>query len=463
MRFLSERFNTSPEGIRCLIGGFILCLSFASDFSYPNLNSYLTSYMRINGYNPNLTYADFVFLSTTKTVIQGLSMPFIGTIARRIGVKSSIALGVVIYSVGFILTYFTVQYLFVFAVLTLSCHGIAFSFVYATAIGTAQSWFPPQRKGLVGSIVISGYGFGSLFWVPIQTAFVNPYNVKAVIDPFCAHIGTEHEQSKCDVYFSDSQVLNQVPYMFLLLGFIFLLMGIIAIFLINEQPQKKSNIESTEIKKDSVSDSLRPQQVLKTTMFYQIWIGFFSVTMANGLMGNYSKTFGMSFINDDHFYAKVAVFLNILNGCCRIVWGLNYDRFGFKVCFMLIGATVTFITSCLPLLPLIGNNTLAVKLCYATCMCLLYSTFPGIYAVVAAAVNDAFGPRYYQANFGLLFTTAVAYCLVIICLTKVPPVYSLLGYTGMFLIGGLFGAIGLLAVAFSQKDLKQKTEEYSSV
>ena len=97
MRFLSERFNTSPEGIRCLIGGFILCLSFASDFSYPNLNSYLTSYMRTNGYNPNLTYADFVFLSTTKTVIQGLSMPFIGTIARRIGVKSSIALGVTIY------------------------------------------------------------------------------------------------------------------------------------------------------------------------------------------------------------------------------------------------------------------------------------------------------------------------------------------------------------------------------
>ena len=161
--------------------------------------------------------------------------------------------------------------------------------MYATAIGTAQSWFPPQRKGLVGSIVISGYGFGSLFWVPIQTGFVNPYNVKAVIDPFCAHIGTEQEQAKCDVYFTDSQVLNQVPYMFLLLGFIFLLMGIIAIFLINEQPQKKSNIESTEIKKDSVSDSLRPQQVLKTTMFYQVYF-FYSSCMGNGLLCYYYLT-----------------------------------------------------------------------------------------------------------------------------------------------------------------------------
>ena len=71
MRSLSEKLGTSPKGLACLIGGFILCLSFASDFSYPNINSYLTSYMRTNGYNPNLTYADFIFLSTTKTVVQG--------------------------------------------------------------------------------------------------------------------------------------------------------------------------------------------------------------------------------------------------------------------------------------------------------------------------------------------------------------------------------------------------------
>ena len=48
-------------------------------------------------------------------------------------------------------------------------------------------------------------------------------------------------------------------------------------------------------------------------------------------MGNYSKTFGLTFINDDHYYAKVAVFLNILNGFCRIAWGFNYDRFGSLV------------------------------------------------------------------------------------------------------------------------------------
>ena len=50
--------SSSTRGWLCVLGGFILCLSFSSDFSYPNINSYLTSYMRnnnTNGHNNNLT------------------------------------------------------------------------------------------------------------------------------------------------------------------------------------------------------------------------------------------------------------------------------------------------------------------------------------------------------------------------------------------------------------------------
>ena len=63
-------------------------------------------------------------------------------------------------------------------------------------------------------------------------------------------------------------------------------------------------------------------------MFFhtQIWFGFFSISLTNGLMGNYSKTFGLTIIQDDHYFAIVAVFLNILNGSSRVIWGLSYDR-----------------------------------------------------------------------------------------------------------------------------------------
>jgi len=462
---ISSRLGGPPQGVNCILGGFILCLSFASDFSYPNINTYLTSYMRSNGYNPSLTYADFVFLSTTKVVITGVSMPFIGNWARQIGTRPSIAIGSAIYSLGFMLTYLTVKHWFLFAILSLSCHGIGFSFVYATAIGAAQSWFPPNRKGLVGSVVVSGYGFGSLFWVPLQTMYVNPSNVQAVIDQDCDYIGTEEEDSKCDFYFVDKTMLDRVPMMFFLLGVIYSIMGGIAVYLISDpEPKMNAKLRTNSYKKEDaqlfenliedspgtpvkVVFSLSPLQVLRTSAFYQIWLGFFSISLTNGLMSNYSKTFGLTFINDDHYFAKVAVFLNILNGIGRIVWGYYYDRLGFKHCFRIIGLTVTFVTSTLPLLPFIGPNSLTAKLCYALWMSVLYATFPGIYSIVAAAVNDAFGPAHYQANFGLLFSQSLAYCAVIMVLTKVSVIHTLLGYTGMFIVAGMFGLVGLGAVS----------------
>ena len=68
-------------------------------------------------------------------------------------------------------------------------------------------------------------------------------------------------------------------------------------------------------------------------------------------MSTYSKTFGLTFINDDHFYANVAIIQNFFNGLCRILWGYGYDRFNFKICFMVIAFVATLVTSCLPLLP----------------------------------------------------------------------------------------------------------------
>ena len=58
------------RGFVCMAGGFLLFLSFASDFTYANLNTYVTSYMRTTGYNPGLTYADFIIVSMTKYAVQ---------------------------------------------------------------------------------------------------------------------------------------------------------------------------------------------------------------------------------------------------------------------------------------------------------------------------------------------------------------------------------------------------------
>ena len=43
-------------------------------------------------------------------------------------------------------------------------------------------WFP-GKTGLMASITIAGYGYGSVIWNPLETAYVNPNNVAPVSVP----------------------------------------------------------------------------------------------------------------------------------------------------------------------------------------------------------------------------------------------------------------------------------------
>ena len=116
-----------------------------------------------------------------------------------------------------------------------------------------------------------------------------------------------------------------------------------------------------------------------------------------------------------------------------------------------------------------GKETSEARAGYTIMMSLLFMTFPGIYSIVAAAVNEAFGPDHYKANFGLLFTQAMAWSLVVLAMAKIPVFESFLGYTGMFLVAGGFGIIGLLVVCFipgnlsTNKSIETKTQQYSDV
>ena len=85
-------------------------------------------------------------------------------------------------------------------------------------------------------------------------------------------------------------------------------------------------------------------------------------------MTTYSKTFGLTFINDDHFYAKVAILQNFFNGTCRIFWGYFYDKLSFRKCFMIIGFVVTVATASLPVLP-VSSDSRAVVVPSRDCHC----------------------------------------------------------------------------------------------
>ena len=74
-------------------------------------------------------------------------------------------------------------------------------------------------------------------------------------------------------------------------------------------------------------------------------------------------------------------------------------------------------------------------------------------AAVASAAAEAFGAVHYKANFGLLFTQSLAYSATILIITQVSVIYAALGYTGMFLLAGAIGVIGVINNLFLPSEL----------
>ncbi|XP_012940971.2 uncharacterized protein LOC101852036 [Aplysia californica] len=133
-----------------------------------------------------------------------------GILERRLGPRITCLLGGWFMSLGVVLTYFSVQHSFALTVLTYGVmFGVGIGFGYAIPLGCAMKWFP-NRKGLANGVVVAGFGGGAFIFNQVQTAFINPDNLKL-------GRGSPGETDE-EGYFHDPEMLQRVPHVFLLLG-----------------------------------------------------------------------------------------------------------------------------------------------------------------------------------------------------------------------------------------------------
>lgn len=191
-------------------------------------------------------------------------------------------------------------------------------------------WFP-AHKGTFASIAVAGYGFGSVIWNPVETAFVNPGNEEAEYPD---------GDTSGDKYFTDEELLARVPYLFLLIGGTIGVMQIISILAIRDPTDDEERellgnmtiiMEDLVEKEDKSLHSVKPKGAVKTWAFWTIYISFFSMNLLTLFISNYQKAFGLQYIDDDKFLSLASTLQNVMNGASRIFWGIIYDRFGYKV------------------------------------------------------------------------------------------------------------------------------------
>ena len=164
-----ELIKDNSRGLLSLLGCFVVHLSLGSFYSFGNLTTYLTSYMK-NTTSPDITYGDFVIvpsgnfmlkcpytdilLSKAVTISflyhqfhrhllvygmsQGIILPLSGYVAQFIGLKNAIITGCIIFQIATFLTYLTLQY---------SLVTVAITYGFLSSLGANIALIPPMTIG----------------------------------------------------------------------------------------------------------------------------------------------------------------------------------------------------------------------------------------------------------------------------------------------------------------------------
>ncbi|XP_046547493.1 oxalate:formate antiporter-like [Haliotis rubra] len=398
---------------------------------------------------------------------QGAAIFLGGIISRTLGLKLTVLLGSWFMSAGVILTYFTVQHSYIAIIFTYGVmNGIGCGVAYSLPVGCAMKWMP-ERKGLAGGLVVAGFGGGAFIFNLIQTAFINPDNLSPDVT-----VNGEH-------YFSQPELLQRVPWVFVLTGGIYATMQLVGVLLIADPPTQEEvktisepelsnskaidrsdttannnsddgDVTCVDPKEGSgVDDSMSPLQMLKTRSFYTLWVCFLLNGQGVVFLAGLYKDYGQTFIQNDVFLAVSGAFAAVFNFSGRMFWGFLADRYSFKTAMMCLCTSF----SCLIIT--FNATRLGKEPLYFIYVCLLFGTLSGNYALFSVAAARSFGEKHYPINYGLLFTSQTITAPLGAVLAS--QLKTQIGWFGMFSMIAGFSFLSLLLITtFSVKNSKDQ-------
>ena len=420
-----------------LFGGFLVHLTLGSLYTYGNMVPYIIAYIRNQSQPSDIRSDQAPFVLACQAGGQGALMILGGLLEKKIGPRLSTLIGGWLMSAGVLLTFFTIQVSFWLVLVT---YGLMFGFgvgiAYIGPITCAMKWMP-KWKGVGAGIVVAGFGLSAMLFNFVQTEFINPKNFSPNFAPY--------PESPKEKYFTQNDLLERVPYTFLLLGGIFAVLQLIGcVFLVDPPPPP--DIGYTKLPSDDISslhsdstvvsqsskeedtrpDGVKPQVVLRTLNFYLLWAMFFLGGIAVSFISSLYKQFGLEEFGDDHFLSAVGSVSSVFNFLGRLLWGLLADTVAYKFAL----ACQTALMTCLLLT--LYLTVLGGKWMFMLWISGLFFCVGGIYSLFPAATVRSFGPAYLGLNYGLLFTSQITGSIIAALIAS--QLTTLINWWGMFFI-----------------------------
>ena len=221
-------------------------------------------------------------------------------------------------------------------------------------------------------------------------------------------------------YFTQIDLLERVPKLFILLGTLFGICQLIGlIFIANPKSttstpatdSSSNSFEDIEALPDSNPNSLSISEVFGSWTFKFLFITLFLnaawVQVCCGLF----KAYGMKFIKDDFFLATVSSFAAATNCFSRVIWGLIMDKTSYQVSMMsacAMGAALMW--------TLAGVKALGDKEIFFIWVCAMFSVVGATYTLVPSATHKCFGGKNFGMAYGVLQISLVSNLCIIFVL-----------------------------------------------
>jgi OFA family oxalate/formate antiporter-like MFS transporter len=351
------------RGWMVTFSGMGLNLAFGVLYAWSVFGKQFTEAIEKGGFGWSKTQAALPY-TIAIAFFAGMMVPA-GRLQDRFGPRIIATIGAVLTGMGLFISGYAsptnmVPVIIGFGILA----GTGIGLGYATATPAAVKWFPPEKKGLITGIVVSGFGLASVYIAPLSRYLLAAYGVNSS---------------------------------FMILGAAFAIATFIISQFITNPAAAAVNIN---LKKNSVNNcnvDCTWREMMKTPTFYLLWIEFVCGALA-GLMiiGHLAKIVAVQSNNMIQTGFLFVGLLAIFNAGGRLIAGAVSDYIGRMKTILLVflsQATVMFFFSRLSTSTGFIVGSAIVGFSYGACLSLFPST-----------TADHWGTKNLGFNYGIMFT-----------------------------------------------------------
>ncbi len=287
-----------------------------------------------------------------------------GRLQDKIGPRLVATLGALFTGIGLIITSFATPGNIMPAIIGFGVFaGTGFGLGYAAATPAAVKWFPPEKKGLITGIVVSGFGLAPVYIAPLSKYLLSNYGINKS---------------------------------FLIPGISFsLITTLLCQFIKN--PDKTLFVAKNSNNGSTLKIDFNWKEMIKTPTFYLLWLEYaFAATAGLMIIGHLAKIVAVQSNNTIKIGFMFVALLAIFNALGRIAAGVISDKIGriktlFLVCMS--QAIVMFFFSNFNSIATFIVGSAIVGFSYGACL----SIFPSTTA-------DFWGTKNSGMNYGIMFT-----------------------------------------------------------